>query len=253
MRTSAQQELAYRANFWISLLHALLNQGVGVLGMQVLFGQVQSVRGWDYPSALALLGVYLVISALRGLFIGPGLEALAGMGQEISSGQFDFALLRPVNTQFLVTFRYWHLFALIDLALGLGVVGAAVMALPPTGTALHGLGFLLALGVALAVLYSVLLALTALVFWSPGFLFTWVFDAIFQLARYPVGFYPSGLRFVLTWILPVGVMTTLPAQALRGQVSPAALAGSLGLAAALLVGSSWLFRRGLRRYASASS
>ncbi|NMC78889.1 MAG: hypothetical protein GYA59_05985, partial [Chloroflexi bacterium] len=111
MRTSAQQELAYRANFWISLLHALLNLGVGVLGMQVLFNQVKSVRGWDYPSALALLGVYLVISALRGLFIGPGLEALAGMGQEILSGQFDFALLRPVNTQFLVTFRYWHLFA----------------------------------------------------------------------------------------------------------------------------------------------
>ena len=27
-------------------------------------------------------------------------------------------------------------------------------------------------------------------FWSPGFLFTWVFDAVFQLARYPVGFYP---------------------------------------------------------------
>ena len=31
-RASAQDELAYRANFWISLLHSLLNLGTGLLG-----------------------------------------------------------------------------------------------------------------------------------------------------------------------------------------------------------------------------
>ena len=50
-------------------------------------------------------------------------------------------------------------------------------------------------------------------------LFTWVFDGIFQMARYPVGMYPGWLRLVLTWIVPVGVITTVPAQALTGSLS----------------------------------
>ena len=62
-------------------------------------------------------------------------------------------------------------------------------------------------------------------------LFTWVFDGLFQMARYPVGMYPGWLRLVLTWIVPVGVITTVPAQALTGALSPPALAGQPGAGA----------------------
>ena len=113
-RASAQDELAHRANFWISLLHSLLNLGTGVLGIVVLFEQVETIHGWDLPSALALLAVYLIVGALRGLFIGPSLEALAGMDGEVWTGKLDFTLLRPVNVQFLASFRRWRPFALVD-------------------------------------------------------------------------------------------------------------------------------------------
>jgi ABC-2 type transport system permease protein len=73
------------------------------------------------------------------------------------------------------------------------------------------------------------------------------------MARYPVEFYPGWLRLVLTWIVPVGLMTTLPAEALSGSLSPGTLAAGLILALALLAAASLLFRHGLRRYASASS
>jgi ABC-2 type transport system permease protein len=91
------------------------------------------------------------------------------------------------------------------------------------------------------------------VIWSPGFLFTWVFDGIFQMARYPVGLYPGWLRLVLTWIVPVGVMTTVPAQALIGELPAGMLAGSVVLATVLVIGASVLFRFGPHRYAGASS
>lgn len=250
---SAQNELAYRANFWISLLHSLLNLGTGLLGVAVLFGQVKTVRGWSFPSALALLGVYLTLGALRGLFIGPSLEALAGIDGEIWTGRFDFTLLRPVDVQFLASFRHWRPLALIDLALGLGVLGTATIQLGHALTLAQLVTFLISLGAAVTILYAILLAFSALVLWSPGFLFTWVFDGLFQMARYPVGLYPSWLRLALTWVVPVGVMTTVPAQALAGGLSYGTLAGSVAWAAALLVGASALFRVGLRRYASASS
>lgn len=253
VRASAQDELAYRANLWISLLHSLLNLGTGVLGIVVLFGQVEAVQGWTLPSTLALLGVYLTIGALRGLCIGPSLEALAGMEGEIWTGHLDFTLLRPVNTQFLASLRYWRLLALVDLGLGLGVLGLAMFWLGQAMTVARLVTFLLALGAGMAILYAALLAFAGLVFWSPSFLFTWVFDGVFQMARYPVGLYPGWLRLVLTWIIPVGLMTTIPAQALTGELSAGMLAGSAALAAALVVGASALFRAGLRRYASASS
>jgi ABC-2 type transport system permease protein len=252
-RASAQGEMAYRANFVISLLHSLLNLGTGVLGLVVLFDQVETVRGWDFPATLALLGVYLTIGALRGLFIGPSLDALAGLEGEVWSGRFDFTLLRPVDVQFLASFRHWRPLALVDLALGLGVLGIAATQLGQALTLVRLAAFLITLGVGVTILYAILLAFTGLVFWSPGFLFTWVFDGVFQMARYPVGLYPGWLRLALTWVVPVGVMTTVPAQALTGELSAGMLIGSVALATALLAAASALFRWGLRRYASASS
>jgi ABC-2 type transport system permease protein len=219
----------------------------------VLFSQVQTLQGWTFSAALALLGVYLIVSALRGLFIGPSLESLAGLGQEILTGSFDFTLLRPCDTQFLISFRQWRLFALLDLLLGLGVLAAALLQGGQAPQPLQWLAFGVALASGVLVLYSILLVFTALVFWSPGFLFTWVFDALFQLARYPVSIYPNWLRFLLTWIVPVGVMTTIPAQALTGEVTWGVLIISVLFAALLMLLSSLLFRRALRRYSSASS
>jgi ABC-2 type transport system permease protein len=251
-RSSAQNEMAHRANLGIAVLHSIVSLGTGVLGLLVLFGQVQAVRGWDLPSTLALLGVYQIVSAVRGLCIGPSLESLAGADGEIMTGRLDYTLLRPVSTQFLASFRCWKPLTLLDLALGLGVLAASMAGLGKVLTVGNAVSFLVALAAGIVVLYSILLGLTALTLWSPGFLFTWAFDALYQMARYPVGIYPGWLRLALTWIVPVGIMTSVPAQALSGGLSAGMLAASVALAAALCAGASLLFRRGLRRYAGAS-
>jgi len=103
------------------------------------------------------------------------------------------------------------------------------------------------------ILYAVLLTFSALVFWSPGVLFTWIFDGLFQMARYPMGMYPGWLQMVLTWLVPVGLITTVPAQTLTGSLNAGMLAASLGFALVMLIFGSLLFHKGLRRYASASS
>ena len=175
------------------------------------------------------------------------------MDGEIWVGTFDFTLIRPVDVQFLASVRHWQPLALLDLVLGLGVLVTAVAHLGATLTLAHAATFLVTLAAGLVILYAILLAFSGLIFWSPGFLFTWLFDAFFQMARYPVGLYPGWLRLILTWVVPVGVMTTVPAQALAGDLPVATLLGSLALAATFFAGATWLFRTGLRRYVSASS
>ena len=101
---SAQHELAYRANFWVSLLNSALNFGTGLLGVIVLFEQVESVRGWEFAQTLAVLGVYMTVSALRGLFCSPSLDSLAGWTGRLR-GEFRLRVLRPVDTQFVASVR----------------------------------------------------------------------------------------------------------------------------------------------------
>ncbi len=248
-----QNLMAYPLNFWISLIHSLLGFGTGVLGVWILFSQVETINGWSIASTLALLGTYMTLSALRSLFIGPSLEALAGMDGEIWTGKFDFTLLRPVDVQFFASFQHWRPLRFFDLVLGCGVLLTSVVQLGSILTPMRVLLFLGMLVTGLVTLYAILLAFSAMVFWSPDFLFTWLFNAFFQMARYPVGIYPGWLRLILTWIIPVGVMTTVPAQALTGELRFDTLTGSLVLAILFLSGASLLFRTGVRRYASASS
>jgi ABC-2 type transport system permease protein len=173
------------------------------------------------------------------------------MDGDIWRGTFDFVLLRPVDTQLLASLRHWRLLAIFDLLLGLLVLGVAA------GRLEAGPGqwaaFAPALGAGMLTLYAVLLFFTSLVFWSPGFLFTWIFHGLFQMGRYPVGIYPGFLRPILTWVIPIGVMTTLPAQALAGDLPPSLLFAAAAFALGAFAGASLSFRRALGKYASASS
>jgi ABC-2 type transport system permease protein len=173
------------------------------------------------------------------------------MDGDIWRGTFDFVLLRPVDTQLLASLRHWRLLAIFDLLLGLLVLGVAA------GRLEAGPGqwaaFAPALGAGLLTLYAVLLFFTSLVFWSPGFLFTWIFHGLFQMGRYPVGIYPGFLRPILTWVIPVGVMTTIPAQALAGELPAWLLGAAVAFAAAAFALASLSFRKALGKYASASS
>lgn len=253
IRASLQQEMAYSVNFFINVLTSTLTLITGIVGISILFHQVEAVRGWTYPSALVILGIFLTMSALRALFISPSLDSLAGMGGDVWTGKLDYVLLRPVDVQFLASFRQWRPYALFDLLLGVGVTITAAAKLDATLSAAQIASFLLMLAVGLLTLYAVLLAFAGLVFWSPGFLFGWVFDGVFQMARYPISLYPGWVGLVLTWIIPVGVMTTIPVQALTGSLPLETAVGAALLAVIGFAGGTALFRAGVRRYASASS
>jgi len=245
--------MAHRANFWIHILNAVLGTGTAALGLWILFDQITTLQGWDFASALAILGIYLTLDAVRHLVIGPSFEALAGLGQEVWRGDFDFTLLRPVNTQFLISFRHWNIFSFFDLFLGISIIVIAATRPGISTSIAQLLLFLVVLMAGMITLYAVLLIFTGFVFWSPAFTFAWVFDAIFQMARYPVDLYPGWLRIVLTWVIPVGVMTSIPAQALNGTLTLEMLLGSILLAGILFTVASIFFNKALRRYNSASS
>jgi len=178
------------------------------------------------------------------------------MDGEVWTGKLDYTLLRPINIQFLVSLRYWRLFALFDLTLALVVLGAGITRAGMAANLSTLTGALVVFPYSSIrqhhVVYAFLLFFSALVFISAGVLFTWVFDALYQWRV--IGWYLPRLAATDTHLGDPGwIMTTVPAQALAGDLSPALLAGATALALAMLVFASLLFRRALRRYTSASS
>jgi ABC-2 type transport system permease protein len=79
-----------------------------------------------------------------------------------------------------------------------------------------------------------------------------------ELVTYPLGIYPSGVRLLLNFVLPLALITYYPAQRLLGRSPDAALVPLLSLAALpaglfLLLLAALFWRKGLQHYQSTGS
>jgi ABC-2 type transport system permease protein len=173
--------------------------------------------------------------------------------------------LETCSNAVLHQFQEVVLWSLIDIAFAILIIVVSASGVFPAETSLAPMhaaylgqtgGFLIfiaALLVSLLLVYSVLLILASAAFWYLGTPLMWIFDSLIQTGRYPVGIYPGFLRIVLTWVIPVGFIITVPAQALSGSPGIPALAGGAGLAVFMLSLSAVFFRSSLKKYSSASS
>lgn len=114
--------------------------------------------------------------------------------------------------------------------------------------------FILLLFSGILVLYSLWVVMIALTFWFTKFdNNVTILQALLDAGRYPSMVYPAWLRVIVTYIIPIAVATTVPLQALRGELNGRDVLGFLGIGAAsfLLAGQVWKY--GVRHYSGASS
>jgi ABC-2 type transport system permease protein len=245
------RETHYRAHFVTTLIVGLVQLGLGVVPILLLYGYTDDVRGWTQAEVITLVGVFQIVTGLIATFVAPNLNR---MTTYITEGELDGVLLRPVSSQFYLTLRWVNVAELGNVVSGFLVVVLGLVFSGATPNALEiGQAVVLA-ACGLVLLACVWSALSFLAFWlqsvSPvAFIYLNLVDA----GRYPLAFFPIGMRAFLTFAFPVGFASTFPAQALLGDVGWLPVAGGLGLtvAAVALVRAQW--RRGLRSYTSASS
>jgi ABC-2 type transport system permease protein len=255
IRGSFQSEAAYRFNFASNLLNTVLNLAGSIGGIAVVFFNRETLNGWSFSEASALLGVYLFVIGMKNLVIGPGLEALSGLSGELWSGSFDHTLLKPLPVQFYVSLRKWSLWSVIDVLLAAVII---VISLFTNSSRYSSKVFIsclfpLSLLFSLVLVYSILLVLASAAFWYLGTQLMWLFDSLIQTGRFPVGIYPGFFRFLLTWLIPVGIIITFPARIIAGMTDIALLAGSGLLSVLMFAIASVVFKLSIRKYSSASS
>lgn len=244
-------QLEYRANFVGAVLASLGEVGVALLGLSVLFMQpgTQTVGGWSFREALLVTGFFMLTEGFISVFVQPNMSRIA---EAVRTGNMDFTLLKPIDAQFNVSTRYLNVLRFPDLLIGLGIVAYAASGLliSPTGTLLAALLYVSAL----VIVYCIWLALSTTAFW---FVKTQnaseLFNGLFGAGRFPVTAFPVPVRFFLTFIVPIAFITTVPAQAMTGQLTPMLALASPLVALALFIATRLFWLRAVGSYTSASS
>ncbi|SDW54147.1 ABC transporter permease [Paenibacillus sp. CF384] len=245
------EEFEYRANFAANLGSTLFSLAMSILTVILFFYRSPSLGGWSFDEVLALLGVFNALHGFVELFLQPNMSRLVA---HIRQGTLDFVLLKPVDSQFFVSFRHLVLWRFADIGLGLGLTGYAVwrlMGLPSIGGVLmFGVLFI----ASLVIIYALWTGMMVMSFWAVKVdNLAFLFGSLFETSRYPVSVYKGALRLALLYVMPIGLVTTVPAEALIGRFDASHAIGALLLSMVFLLAARLLWKRALRAYTSASS
>ena len=269
-RNSLIRDMTFRSNFLLdcvsSLSWLLMNLGFYL----IVFHHVKSIgvaTGWGANEFYVFLATTWIINSLVQAFLMPNAQEFSEL---IRTGGLDFALLKPIDTQFLISFRKVEWSSLSNFVLGLIILVYAMLQLSfrsdPPWTVGPGLIILyiayIVCGVVL--LYSLIICLAATSIWlgrNQSLYDFWFY--ITNFSRYPMEIYQSGwgvpLWYAFTFAVPILVVVNVPARLLSQPLVPRqpwewglmAFAPLATIASVFL--SRWVFQRALKSYASASS
>jgi ABC-2 type transport system permease protein len=250
-RLGAMNELQYRANFWIQLVRTMMNLGFALFAVFVVYDHTDQLNGWTSWELVTLMGVWTLMGGMLGVVMQPSMEKLI---EDVREGTLDFSLTKPEDAQLLVSVGQVRVWRLVDVLVGAIVIVVALNNMGRETGLREVLGFGLSLSAGSVILYSFWLMLSTVAFWFVRIEnILMIFHSMYDAARWPVTMYPGWMQAMLTFLVPVAFAVTVPAGALVGRLPETWLAGTAGLAVALLIVSRWFFRVGLRRYSGASA
>jgi viologen exporter family transport system permease protein len=264
-------EMAFRGNFLMKVLVEVLWLGILLIFYQTLFRYTSKVGDWDANQYLFFLGCYYTLEGLiETLFLENAME----FADNVRTGSLDFYLLKPIDEQFLVSLRKIDWSTATKIPLGAAIMGFALAGMGwtfnpldlPAALAGRGwvfdpgkvAGFVLLFACGAALAYSFLLILSSLSVWlvrNENLMeWWWLFTT---LMRYPRENYMKGWSYpiyIVCWyVVPVLLVTNVPAQAMVRVLEPWNVALLIAATAVMLSVSRRFFFRALRSYSSASS
>jgi len=250
-KVNIQQELAYRADALINALLSLMWLGWELLSLNIIFSNTATLGGWGPGELIALLGVWRLVNTLMVALVWPNTQKF---NTSVRDGSLDYTLLQPANSQFLVSFSRIVIWRAWDVVLA-GALIVVGIRMSGAGTApLNIANFLMLTVSGVLIIYSLWIVMISFTFWFVKFdNSVTILQALMDSGRYPAQVYPIWLRTLVTFVIPIAVATTVPLQALRGELLWWQVLLFLGISAASLVISAQVWKAGVRRYSGASS
>lgn len=267
-QNSLVRDMTFRTNFVLQSLSSLGWTLMNVGFYLIIFEHTKTIgagTGWDREKFFLFLATTWFINSLVQAFFMPNAEEFSEL---IRTGGLDFALLKPIDTQFLISFRRVNWSALSNFAAGMVIAAVALYKLAtrevdpyfPTAGAL--LLYVLFCGCGVAIMYSLMICLSATSIWlgrNQTLYNFWFY--ITNFSRYPMEIYNRGwgqpLYGFFTFVIPVLVVVNVPARLIAHPVADPhdgwLIQWAFVATILSVLGSRWVFRTALGSYRSASS
>lgn len=223
----------------------------GFFVAELIFGQVNSIAGWNKNQVLILVAVQAIFDSTMWAFIFPSILSFAGT---IQNGKLDFYLLKPINARFLLSFSKFEFdnyprLIVMSLLLVYLLIGSSVKF-----SILSTLEFFSLMLMGFFIFYCLFFAIATTSFWFIRFFNLEDFlQILISVGRYPTYVFKGGARFLFFNILPIVFVATFPVQALLGKVEAKLFIVGLILCLLFFVVSQFFWNFALKNYSSASS
>ena len=250
-RIGVLNEFQYRANFYVQVLQSAVAVGTALAVLALVYSHTDDLNGWSRSELLIVMGIQILLGGAIRTSIQPNMERLM---EDVRDGRLDFALTKPVDSQLLISVREVRIWRAVDAVSGAIVAGTGIAGLERSVGLRDALLFPVMLLVGALMIYCFWLVLATWSFWTVRMHSTIeLFEGVYQTGRWPVGIYPTWLRYSVTFLVPIAFAITVPAEALTSRLEWSTVALALGFGAALFAFTRWFWRFGLRRYSGASA
>ena len=195
---------------------AARSSSTGLVVFALVYSHTTELNGWSQDELLVVLGVQILMGGVIRAVIQPNMMRFT---EEVRDGKLDHALTKPVDAQMLVSVRQVEVWQAVDVLTGAGVIVVAMIRLGGDLGALDVVAFATALVFGAVLLYCFWMLLATLAFWVVNM---WhlpeLFEGVFQTGRWPIGIYPTWLRFGVTFLVPIAFAVTVPAEAVTSRL-----------------------------------
>lgn len=251
-RLGAIQEAEYRANFVLHSIETLMSLATGLSVLWVVTSQAEVIGGWGWNGLLVVFGLWFVVGGLVNMVVAPSIRQFM---HDIWLGNLDFLLVKPQNHQLLASARKVMIFQVVDIAIGLVVLGTGLSRLGATIGLEEAVKFATILAAGAVILYSFWVVLGTLAIWTVKLEnLMLVFFSMFEAGRWPAGLYPFWLKYSLTFLVPIVFAITMPAEAILGELPWSSIGLAVGWAVIFFLVSRKFFDYGVRyKYMGASA
>jgi len=254
-KNSLLREMTFRGHFLVNVVSELLWVVMLLVFIKVIFSTTPDVAGWTEDQYLFLVGTHMLVTSLFEAFFFGNCWRISHL---VRTGDLDFVLIRPASAQFLLSFDRVDYSSLANVPVGAAICIVAAVGQGTPVTADKVLLFLLLVGGGVLVLYSLLFTFAVTSVWlirQTGVDHLWFYAV--SLARYPAEIYRrfagGALWFALVFVVPVLMVSNLPASVVVRTFQPYMVVHVLVVGLVMLLLSMAVFRLALRWYRSASS
>ena len=254
LKYSLSRDMEYKTNFIGSLFVDGIYYVTWYYFFEVIYSKTTMLGDFDREAILVfLISTFFVDTLFMMLFDGAGY-----LKEHIRTGSLDFILLRPVNSQFLISFRYIRSYAIVSFII-LSIILINILQLfHPDSLNIFNLSlFFVSLMLGVTIWYCIEFIMSCLTFYFRDFRTGgWLTHEIMKFSMRPDSIYTGLVRKILFTILPMALVASVPSRILLYGINSTNLkylCAQIVVVALLFLLTRIFWKNGMKKYESAQS